>query len=144
MKESKTVVTIVDETIGLSTNPVDSGVNILCPIISPNGPTDLTLVSGPTQLRNYFNAGLAITPDSEMSLKYARAVLNHGPVYIKRACRGNLKGGSTFGKYPSTFYTDRYGNIVDGQKLKFSLDYPRGKSYSELLSGITNLTATSK
>lgn len=136
MQESKTVVTIVDETIGLAADPVDTGVNILCPIISPNGPTKLTKVSGPTQLKNYFNAGAGITPDSEQSLKYARAVLNKGPVYIKRASRNLLKGGATFGKYPTTFYVDQQNNVIDGQKVKLALNLTEDKDYDAIIKKV--------
>ena len=140
MQESKTVVSIIDETIGLAADPVDTGVNILCPIISPNGPVKLTKVTGPTQLRSLYNAGASITSDSEQSLKYARALSAKSPLYIKRASRNLLKGGVTFGRYPSTFYTDQYGNVIDGQEVKFSLSLPAEKEYSKLLKSITDST----
>ena len=136
MEESKTLVTVVDETIGLSADPVDTGVNILCPIISPSGPVKLTKVTGPTQLKNYFNAGKQITPASEQTLKYARAVIAKGPVYIKRASRNLLKGGITFGKYPSAFYVDQQDNVVEGKKIKLSLNLSDTADYATLIKNI--------
>lgn len=119
MKESEIKVTIVDETLGLGANPADTGVNVLCPIRSKYGPTRLTYVSGPTQFRRLFNNGAPITSEDDITMKYARALTNHTPIYVKRAAGGSIKSGVTSGTTHSTVYVDEYDNMISGAKLKF-------------------------
>ena len=93
MKEPFVKVNIEDQTIGLSFDPVDTSLNILCPVESPSGPRELTRVTGPKMLRNLYNSGKAITSKSPESLRYLRALVSHAPVYVKRAVIATTYGG---------------------------------------------------
>ena len=93
MKEPFVKVNIEDQTIGLSFDPVDTNLNILCPVDSPSGPKELTRVTGPKMLRNLYNSGKAITSQSSTSLCYLRALVAHAPVYVKRAVIATTYGG---------------------------------------------------
>lgn len=131
--EPKTIVSIIDETLGLGNDPVDTNLNILCPIISPTGPTKLTRVTGPSMLRRYFNGGSAITPDSSQTLQYARAVTAQAPIYVKRASRSEIKGGKTATSYGTPFYVDELNNPLSGAIIELTNDIPSAANYDTLL-----------
>lgn len=135
MQEPKTSVTINDYTNGYGADPVDTRLNILCPIISPAGPTELTRVSGPSALRRLFFAGDTIKVSDHYSAVFDRAVVSNAPVYIKRGVRNNLKGGKTafLGR---EFYTDSSLGIIRGVKAtigKASL----ASTYAEKVGALT-------
>jgi len=142
--EPKTQVNIIDETLGLGNDPIDTNLNILCPIISPTGPTKLTRVTGPSMLRRFFNGGSAITPESSQTLQFARAISSQAPIYIKRASRSEIRGGRTATTYGTEFYVDDLGNILSGGIFELTQVIPSADSYSTKLSALLDVDTSSR
>ena len=80
MKEPNVTIYNVDETVGYVTDPVDNRMNILCPVVSPSGPVELTRVTGPTQFLNLYFGGRGVTAEDHMSVIYARSLVSRAPI----------------------------------------------------------------
>ena len=84
MTEGGVYVYTIDETRGLGADPGDTNTNILALAITPNGPRKVTRVSGPTSFKRLYNSSQSITPSSDTTMQYVRALLNFAPIYVKR------------------------------------------------------------
>ena len=122
MKEPNVTIKNVDETVGYVTDPVDNRMNILCPVVSPSGPVELTRVTGPTQFLNLYFGGRGVSADDHMSAIYARSLASRAPIWIKRAVRSTVRGGVT-SSLAEPFYVDENYMPIEGIKVKFN---PKG------------------
>lgn len=135
MKEPNVTIYNVDETVGYVTDPVDSRMNILCPVVSPSGPVELTRVTGPTQFLNLYFGGRGVTAEDHMSAIYARSLVSRAPIWVKRAVRSTVKGGVT-SSLAEPFYVDENYVPFEGMKVKFS---PKGiVSVSSFVNSLTS------
>lgn len=119
MAEPKVTFSNIDETLGLGVDPVDTRLNILCPVLSPAGPTELTRVSGPSEFKRLYFGGASISASNDTTAKFARALTNHAPIWIKRGVRTGIMGGFTSGTQ-STIYVDDSLNPIEGMKLSLA------------------------
>lgn len=135
MKEPNVTIKNVDETVGYVTEPADNRMNILCPVVSPSGPVELTRVTGPTQFLNLYFGGRGVTAEDHMSAVYARSLVSRAPIWVKRAVRSTVKGGVT-SSLAEPFYVDENYVPFEGIKVKFS---PKGiVSVSSFVSTLTS------
>ena len=118
MLEPRITVTNIDETLGLSATPPESRLNILCPVISPAGPLELTQVSGPSEFKRLYFGGRGISADDDKSAIYARSVVAQAPIWVKRACRNTMRGGVSSAS-GEPVYVDENLNIIEGSKVSF-------------------------
>lgn len=132
-KEPRVSVSTIDNTIGYSADPVDNRLNILCPIIAPAGPTELTRVSGPSELKRLYFGGRSIKTSDHMSAIYARALSANAPIWIKRGVRDNLKGGvsSSLG---SEVFVDSSLSLISGKKVNLTLDSTQITTYESQIT----------
>lgn len=131
--EPKVTIYNVDNTVGLGLDPGDNRLNILCPVVSLTGPSEITRVSGPSEFRRLYFGDSLITPDNHRTAVYARALVNYAPIYIKRVTGTNMRGGITSGS-ASDFYVDSNYNPITGRKVVFSLDSGKVKVPETVLS----------
>ena len=91
--EPSVKVSIIDDTLNLGNDPVDTSVNVLVPVISPSGRADCYQVSGPSEFKREYNNSNKITPNDHISMITARALSSHAPIWIKRVVRDNILAG---------------------------------------------------
>lgn len=117
MLEPSITVTNIDETVGLnSSNPSDNRLNILCPVISPSGPLQLTQVSGPSEFKRLYFGGKGVTANDNATAIFARSLSSNAPIWVKRAARNVMRGGISSGS-GSAIYVDENLNILSGSKI---------------------------
>lgn len=121
MLEPSITVTNVDETFNLAVDPVDNRLNILCPVISPSGPLELTRVTGPSELKRLFFGGKNITANDETSAIFARALSAEAPIWIKRGARNTMRGGISSAS-GDRVYVDE--NLLPVTGLEVTVDPP--------------------
>ena len=118
MNEPRVTVTNIDETAGYKVNPVDNRLSILCPVISPSGPTELRRVSGPSEFSRLYFGGKSVTANSHMSAIYARSLVNNAPIWIKRAVRDTVRGGISSGTGAPVYVSPEF-ELISG--IRFQL-----------------------
>ena len=118
MLEPSITVTNIDQTTNLAADPVDNRLNILCPVISPSGPLELTRVSGPSEFKRLFFGGKGISANDETSAIFARSLVAEAPIWIKRAARNTMRAGITSGT-GSPVYVDENLQPITGSKVTF-------------------------
>lgn len=117
MLEPSITVTNIDETVGLnSSNPSDNRLNILCPVISPSGPLQLTQVSGPSEFKRLYFGGRGVSANDDVTAVFARSLVSQAPLWIKRCARNTMRGGISSGS-GSPIYVDENLNILTGSKV---------------------------
>ena len=119
MNEPRVTVTNIDETAGYRVNPVDNRLSILCPVISPSGPTELRRVSGPSEFSRLYFGGKSITANSHMSAVFARSLVNNAPIWIKRAVRDTVRGGISSGTGAPVYVSPEF-ELVSGVKFQLA------------------------
>ena len=139
MNEPTTTITTVDYTIGYSPDPPDNRLNILTPVISPQGPVDLTRVNGPSEYQRLFFGGRSVKSSDDFSAIFARGLVANAPIWIKRGVRNNIKGGLSSALAREVF-TDSELNLIDGVKsyITFDKDSEGFVSYDETIESTIN------
>ena len=119
MNEPRVTVTNIDETNSYRVNPVDNRIRILCPVISPSGPTELRRVSGPSEFSRLYFGGKNVTANSHISAIYARSLVNNAPIWIKRAVRDTVRGGISSGTGAPVYVSPEF-ELISGVKFQLA------------------------
>jgi hypothetical protein len=130
--EPSVKVSIIDDTLNLGSDPVNTDVNVLVPVISPSGRAGCYKVSGSSEFKREYNNSNKVIPTDHISMITARALSSHTPIWVKRVIRNNILAGRD-SLNSRNVYVDRDTLLpISGNIVKLSI--PNKKNVADSVS----------